>query len=61
MPGPRSESIVIVQVHEKNPNISYKLVTIRQKGGEVVGEFTGYEGFGQQQLTTLLNTFWAGF
>jgi hypothetical protein len=61
MPGPRSESIVIVQVHEKNPNISYKLVTIREKGGEVVGEFTGYEGFGQQQLTALLNTFWAGF
>jgi hypothetical protein len=61
LPGPISESIVIVQVHEKNPKITYKLVTIKQKGGEFVGEFTGYEGFGQEQLTALLHTFWAGF
>jgi hypothetical protein len=61
LPGPVSESIVIVRVHEKNPNITYKLVTIKQKGGEVVGEFTGYEGFDQKQLTALLHTFWAGF
>lgn len=61
MPGPLSESIVIVRVHEKNPNISYKLVTIRQKGGEVVGEFTGYEGFDRNQLQVLLKSFWAGF
>jgi hypothetical protein len=61
LPGPASETIVIYRVHEKNPNITYKLVTIRQRGGEVVGEFTGYEGFDREQLDTLLNTFWAGF
>lgn len=61
MPGPVSESIVIVRVHEKNPNITYKLVTITRKGGEVVGEFTGYEGFDREQLRSLLNSFWAGF
>lgn len=61
MPGPLSESIVIVRVHEKNPNISYKLVTIRQKGGEVVGEFTGYEGFDRVELDSLLKSFRAGF
>jgi hypothetical protein len=61
MPGPLSESIVIVRVHEKNPNISYKLVTIRQKGGEVVGEFTGYEGFDRVELDGLLKSFRAGF
>lgn len=61
LPGPLSKSIVIVRVHEKNPNITYKLVTISWKGGDVVGEFTGYEGFNQEQLTALLHTFWAGF
>jgi hypothetical protein len=61
LPGPLSETIVIVRVHEKNPNITYKLVTIKQKGGEVVGEFTEYEGFDREQLGKLLNTFWAGF
>lgn len=61
MPGPLSESIVIVQGHEKNPNITYKLVTIKQKGGEVVGEFTGYEGFDREELNKLLESFWAGF
>jgi hypothetical protein len=61
MPGAVSESIVIVRVHEKNPNITYKLVTIRQKGGEVVGEFTGYEGFDREQLDVLLKSFRAGF
>jgi hypothetical protein len=61
LPGPISESIVITQVHEKNPNITYKLVTIKQKGGEVVGEFTGFEGFDREQLNKLLCSFWAGF
>jgi len=61
MPGPSSESIVIVRVHEKNPNITYKLVTISQKGGEVVGDFTGYEGFDREMLNQLLKGFWAGF
>lgn len=61
MPGPLSESIVIVQKHDTNPNISYKLVTIKQKGGEFVGEFTGYEGFDRKQLNALLETFWTGF
>ena len=61
LPGQGSGSIVIVRVHEKNPQITYKLVTISQKGGEVVGEFTGYEGFDRKQLQTLLKSFWAGF
>lgn len=61
VPGPTSETIAIGKVEGACRDIFNTLVVINKAGGEIVGKFTGYEGFDRGQLKLLLNSFWAGF